>query len=220
VIHHRYFTVWLKDYAAQYSVLRASRPRNIARTSSSGFRHTDPDAVDIAFCRDLALSFSRAKRTFFHTNSPLELSLSSETSTPFLFGVPPCPHPAPEAFHDVQNEVKVMLRASLQRFIAARAGNTGTRRVLCGLTAGLVFMSFGFAPIFGSVFGHHSRLLRLAALPCLWAGATIFISALRGVSRPSQHTCAHVYVFPLDLRWGLSVWRCSPAVLLRARKTP
>lgn len=74
-----------------------------------------------------------------------------------------------------------MLRESLLRFVAARTKNAGRQRVLCALIGGIGTGLLALAPILASILGGKPRALRLAALPLLWLGATIFFSSIHGI---------------------------------------
>lgn len=53
---------------------------------------------------------------------------------------------------------------------------------------GLGFIVTGLIPIFVSVFGHYSRLIRLLALPFVFFGSIISLTAFCGVSHGLQCT--------------------------------
>ncbi|CEL60597.1 hypothetical protein RSOLAG1IB_03835 [Rhizoctonia solani AG-1 IB] len=74
-----------------------------------------------------------------------------------------------------------MLQESLLRFVAARTTNAGKQRVWCALIGGIGTGLVALAPILISILGHKPRALRLAALPILWLGATIFLSSIHGI---------------------------------------
>jgi hypothetical protein len=192
-VENLYFTVWLKDYTSRYNCMLSNDPTTI---TPSYLSHSDirripgksPCDPDLLFSPSLALSFTRAKRTFFHHTSSLELNLTSVTLTNLLMETRGIAHPPPQVFDDVAKEVRDMMRQSLHKFIAARYGNVGTSRAVCGVIAGLVMIGIGLIPIFLSIFNRRTRLIRLAALPFFWFGCTVLLSALRGI-------CLGIYFF-------------------------
>ncbi|KAG8684190.1 hypothetical protein FRC08_013820 [Ceratobasidium sp. 394] len=74
-----------------------------------------------------------------------------------------------------------MLRESLLRFVAARISNAGKKRVWCALIGGVGTSLIALAPLLVSILGDKPRALRLAALPILWLGATVFLSSIHGI---------------------------------------
>ncbi|TDL22121.1 hypothetical protein BD410DRAFT_815053 [Rickenella mellea] len=183
-----YFILWLREYTAKYNqwALRSkSKPKHL----QGGYRvswpaHTSPS---------LAMSYARAKQTFFTPNSSYELALSSEVLLPFRKSNFGSPHPDPAVFTEVAAEVTKMLRESLRRFVQSAYPNVGTKRALCGLIMGSVMALAGFVPPIAVNFAEgHSRWLRLLAIPGLWLGLTILVASFHGV-------CMMIYVFG-DLR--------------------
>ncbi|KAH7339935.1 hypothetical protein B0J17DRAFT_767603 [Rhizoctonia solani] len=155
-----YFILWLREYTK---------------------RHRAWFATATVTSRSLALSFTRAKSTFFSHSSPHELNLASILISNFLIAAEGQPHPHPSVFGQIQCEVEHMLRESLLRFVAARTKNAGQQRVWCALVGGIGTGLIALAPILVSILGHKPRAMRLAALPILWLGATIFLSSIHGI---------------------------------------
>ncbi|KDN45506.1 hypothetical protein RSAG8_04830, partial [Rhizoctonia solani AG-8 WAC10335] len=155
-----HFILWLREYTK---------------------RHRAWFATATVTSRSLALSFTRAKSTFFSHSSPHELNLASILVSNFLIAAEGQPHPHPSVFGQIQRDVEHMLQESLLRFVAARTKNAGKQRVWCALIGGIGTGLIALAPILVSVLGHKPRVLRLAALPILWLGATIFLSSIHGI---------------------------------------
>ncbi|KAG8790026.1 hypothetical protein FRC12_012882 [Ceratobasidium sp. 428] len=155
-----YFVLWLREYTKRHRAWFATA------TPSS---------------RSLALSFTRAKSTFFSHSSPHELNLASILISNFLNAAKGQPHPPPTVFSQILREVEYMLRESLVRFVAARTRNAGKQRVWCALIGGVGTSAIALAPLLVSILGDRPRVLRLAALPVLWLGATIFLSSIHGI---------------------------------------
>ncbi|OSD07231.1 hypothetical protein PYCCODRAFT_1456139 [Trametes coccinea BRFM310] len=106
-------------------------------------------------------------------------------------GLPPPPDPA--VFAEVADRVRAILTDSLDRFVVATFHNVGMPRAYCGCAGGTVIGLTGSAPILLANFlTGGSRWWRFSALPGLWLGMTIVISAMFGV-------CMMIYVFG-DLR--------------------
>ncbi|KAL5631169.1 hypothetical protein ACGC1H_006865 [Rhizoctonia solani] len=144
-------------------------------------RHRAWFATATMTSRSLALSFTRAKLTFFSHSSPHELNLASIFISNFLIAAEGQPHPHPSVFSQIQRDVEHMLQESLLRFVAARTKNAGKQRVWCALIGGIGTGLIALAPVLVSILGHKSRVLRLIALPILWLGATIFLSSIHGI---------------------------------------
>ncbi|TFY50238.1 hypothetical protein EVJ58_g11131, partial [Rhodofomes roseus] len=142
----------------------------------------------------------------FHRSSPSSLVGSHEGKTDSAHGswsqsqstcvwgleghnVPP---PDPAVFDQLADAVREMLTESLQRFVLATYNNVGTPRAVCGSAGGIVISLAGSIPLIVNFAVHGNRWWRLAAIPGMWAGMTIFISAMYGV-------CMMIYVFG-DLR--------------------
>ncbi|KAG8746626.1 hypothetical protein FRC10_004228 [Ceratobasidium sp. 414] len=144
-------------------------------------RHRAWFATATPTSRSLALSFTRAKSTFFSHSSPHELNLTSILISNFLNAAEGQPHPPPGIFDQISREAEYMLRESLLRFVAARTSNAGKQRVWCALIGGVGTSLIALAPLLVSILGDKPRALRLAALPILWLGATIFLSSIHGI---------------------------------------
>ncbi|PCH40077.1 hypothetical protein WOLCODRAFT_98221 [Wolfiporia cocos MD-104 SS10] len=104
----------------------------------------------------------------------------------------PAPPPDPAVFGELAEVVREMLRDSLERFVTATFNNVGTPRAVCGSAGGIVIGLVGSVPLIVNFAVGGSRWWRLAAIPGMWLGLTIFISAMYGV-------CMMIYVFG-DLR--------------------
>ncbi|KAI0648064.1 hypothetical protein C8Q79DRAFT_550619 [Trametes meyenii] len=112
-----------------------------------------------------------------------------------LLGSPstPPPPPDPAVFAEVADRVRAVLADSLDRFVVATFHNVGMPRAYCGCAGGTVIGLTGSAPILLANFlTGGSRWWRFTAIPGLWLGLTIVISAMYGV-------CMMIYVFG-DLR--------------------
>ncbi|KAI0670797.1 hypothetical protein C8Q78DRAFT_1138400 [Trametes maxima] len=112
-----------------------------------------------------------------------------------LLGSPstPPPPPDPAVFAEVADRVRAILADSLDRFVVATFHNVGMPRAYCGCAGGTVIGLTGSAPILLANFlTGGSRWWRFTAIPGLWLGLTIVISAMYGV-------CMMIYVFG-DLR--------------------
>lgn len=175
-----YFILWLREYRARYAEWQKQRnsPKDAVFAPTTASR--------------LATFYSRAKQTFFSPNANYELNLSSSVLAPFQRPDQDI-HPDPSLFQPVEEETRRMLEQSLRRFIQAQMNNVGNRRVLCGIIAGILITIVGFLPpIVTNFVNNGPRWLRLTALPGMWLGLTILLSALHGV-------CLGVYIFG-DLR--------------------
>ncbi|EJF63413.1 hypothetical protein BD309DRAFT_1030729 [Dichomitus squalens] len=215
-----YFILWLREYKSRYTAWRRqSKPSSPIRCSSSPgaptYRSvTLPPPPNPA----LAQFYMRAKETFLTPYAPyalpvhadllasfsssLDLELSYRRPSNFsiqgpdpLLTVPgqPPPPPYPEIFEELEERVTAMLSESLDRFVLATFHNVGMPRAYCGCAGGTVIGLTGSAPILLANFlTGGSRWWRFSALPGLWLGMTIVISAMYGV-------CMMIYVFG-DLR--------------------
>ncbi|KIY45605.1 hypothetical protein FISHEDRAFT_49164 [Fistulina hepatica ATCC 64428] len=173
-----YFVLWFKQYAQQH------REWANGRFESEGEKFNRISQLDWFYLR--------AKQTFFTPNAEFELNLPSHILAPF-HSSNPCSHPEPELFDSVVEETKKQLQESLQHFLTAQYNNVGNNRVLCGIIAGVFFTLLGgVLPLIYNTLAAHSRWLRLTALPGMWMGLLVLLSALNGV-------CVGVYVFG-DLR--------------------
>jgi hypothetical protein len=99
----RYFWLWFEDYKKAYS----------------RWQRSDPDQATPSPA--LALSYSRAKETFFTHARPYELNLSEKTVqdliNPLRPHKAPRQHPHPDAFVGVKYEVDGYLHEALRRSV-------------------------------------------------------------------------------------------------------
>ncbi|KAL1950319.1 hypothetical protein VTO73DRAFT_5443 [Trametes versicolor] len=217
-----YFILWLRDYSARYTTwARQWREQSHFRGASTQARayrtlstpHPPPNPA-------LALFYLRAKETFLSPDGPYALRLPQDVLSPFqssslgvgvggpaggswphayashhsdsLFGSPP-PPPDPAVFAEVADRVRARLSESLDRFVVATFHNVGMPRAYCGCAGGTVIGLTGSAPILLANFlTGGSRWWRFTAIPGMWLGLTIVLSAMYGV-------CMMIYVFG-DLR--------------------
>ncbi|KAI0699089.1 hypothetical protein BC835DRAFT_1412741 [Cytidiella melzeri] len=101
--------------------------------------------------------------------------------------------PDPAVFDELADIIQERLKASLARLVVATYNNVGMPRAYCGSAGGCaIALLFSAPPIIASFAAGGPRWYRLFALPGLWLGMTIFISAMYGV-------CMMIYVFG-DLR--------------------
>ncbi|KAG8811755.1 hypothetical protein FRC17_002335, partial [Serendipita sp. 399] len=185
---------------------KATRPR----FSSSSLDDAKPD-------RHLAMSYLRAKQTFFTPGSRWELNLPQKTLQQLLHPSEdqrhpgPRSHPHPSAFASVRYEVENYLNASLARFIVQNGGNAGRQRGLFAIAAGLLTIAIGLLPIIltslpympagpnnnhnnNNAIHHHYRrpwskkLERLTSIPPLWVGFATLLAGLHGV-------CVIIFLF-------------------------
>ena len=183
-----YFILWLREYKQRYEQWKSQAAFQQRGNSSHDF----PLNWSSQYSSQLAMFYARAKQTFFTPGSEYELNLSSGLLAPFHKPDMP-PYPNPDLFDPIAAETFQTLRGSLQRFVHAQLTNAGNNRVLCGITAGIFFCLLGFIPpIALNLTTGASRWRRIAALPGIWIGLTILISALHGI-------CLGVYLFG-DLR--------------------
>ncbi|KAI0917152.1 hypothetical protein AcW2_007366 [Taiwanofungus camphoratus] len=118
----------------------------------------------------------------------------------------PPPPPDPAVFNELAERVRAMLRASLARFVLATYNNVGTPRAVCGSAGGAVISLAGSVPLIVNFATGGARWWRVLALPVMWLGLTIFISAMYGV-------CMMIYVFG-DLRQLRSFELVRPPISL------
>ncbi|KAJ3486676.1 hypothetical protein NLI96_g4064 [Meripilus lineatus] len=155
----------------------------------------------------LALFYARAKETFLTPNGPYELLVSSDVLAIFHLteGKPLAPPPDPAIFNELAGIVEQNLKDSLDRFVVATFNNVGTPRAHCGSVGGLsIGIAWSAPPLIASFTLGGARWWRLIALPGMWLGLTIFISAMYGV-------CMMIYVFG-DLRQLRSFELSRPAI--------
>lgn len=195
-----YFILWLRDYRARY--VEWQRLRNSPQDTV--FSPTTASHLVTFYCR--------AKNTFLVPNSNYELNLSASLLSPFQTPDQSTP-PDPSCFHDIERETRFMLEQSLRQFIQGQMVNVGNRRVLCGIIASIVIILAGFLPpIIANFVGHHSKYLRLTAVPGLWIGLSILLSALHGV-------CLGVYILG-DLRQLRKFELARPAAVRKTTFQP
>lgn len=118
----------------------------------------------------LALSWSRAKETFFTKGAHLNLNLSASLLDGLLApsndtaqtkesrptaaqhsstshtgsDIPRPSYPSPSAFTTIKSEVEDMLRESLARFVCGSCGNSGRARGLFGIALGVITLGTHF----------------------------------------------------------------------------
>ncbi|KAG9104058.1 hypothetical protein FRC06_005758 [Ceratobasidium sp. 370] len=172
-----YFLQWLRDYSRIHDTWAQS---------------------GTPYSPQLALSWSRAKETFFTPQAHLRLNLpasllaglvlpddAADRPAPSLdydYTGPTHPsYPPPPALGKILREVEDMLRESLSRFVCGSCGNSGRARGLFGIALGVITLVTGLAPVLLSVLAERPRVLRVAALPVFWLGAWITIMSLHGV---------------------------------------
>ncbi|EKM49495.1 uncharacterized protein PHACADRAFT_265007 [Phanerochaete carnosa HHB-10118-sp] len=115
------------------------------------------------------------------------------------------PPPDPQVFDEIKDIVEGRLKASLERLVVATYNNVGMSRAYCGNAGGMVIGIITSGPPLAASFSlHASRWWRIFALPGMWLGLTIFISALYGV-------CMMIYIFG-DLRQLRSFELSRPAI--------
>jgi hypothetical protein len=176
---HRYFILWLNEYAARYDQLVRQHSPHEPDTSSS------PAPYHVTWTSSsLALFYARAKQTFFTPNcsSPYELNIPSDILSPFHTSNIGSPHPDPAVFEEVTTEVKKMLKESLDRMVTAAYVTMGNNRGRCGIIGGGCLALIGSIPplVVNLLYGRN-RWLRLLAIPCMWLGLTFLITSLHGV---------------------------------------
>ncbi|PIL22545.1 hypothetical protein GSI_15234 [Ganoderma sinense ZZ0214-1] len=215
-----YFILWLREYKMRYTAWRRqSKPSSPIRCSSNPHAQTYRSvSVPPPPNPGLAQFYMRAKETFLTPNAPYALPIPSDLLASFnstldlephgrrpssfsihgpdplltVPGQPPLP-PYPEIFEELEERVTGMLSDSLDRFVVATFHNVGMPRAYCGCAGGTVIGLTGSLPVLLANFlTGGSRWWRFSALPGLWLGMTIVISAMYGV-------CMMIYVFG-DLR--------------------
>ncbi|PSR83895.1 hypothetical protein PHLCEN_2v5604 [Hermanssonia centrifuga] len=113
--------------------------------------------------------------------------------------------PDPAVFAELAEIVEGRLKESLNRLVLATYNNVGMPRAYCGGAGGFVIGLIGSAPPLASSFALGGpRWYRILALPGMWLGMTIFISAFYGV-------CMMIYIFG-DLRQLRSFELSRPAI--------
>ncbi|TRM60523.1 hypothetical protein BD626DRAFT_504269 [Schizophyllum amplum] len=181
-----YFTLWLREYTVYYQHWLAQAKSNTFTSASSMTDQWLPTSPP------LSMFYLRAKQTFLTPDADFELNVPSDLLAPF-HDLSTSPYPEPAAFAPLAIHVRGMLEDSLRRFVEAQFTNVGNRRAYCGIVAGAIFtLVGGIFPLLFNLFVHNTRWLRLTAIPGMWLGLIVFLSALNGV-------CVGVYVFG-DLR--------------------
>jgi len=117
-VENLYFCTWLEQYQAQWNHWLTKRQSNASDDDDDGVAkpvhipNTKPSP-------QLAMSYARAKETFFTHASPWELNLPQKTIQQLLHPQQPHPgpkaHPHPCAFAEVRFEVENYLADSLTR---------------------------------------------------------------------------------------------------------
>jgi hypothetical protein len=189
----RYFWLWYEDYKKAY----ADWERSSADPATPSPATPSPA---------LALSYARAKETFFTRARPHELNLTERTVQDLVHPVRPHPgprqHPHPHAFAAVKYEIDGYLNEALRRcvgrplhshlshpthsFTANFSGNAGRTRGLLAVFLGALITASGTLPIVYSARGR--PLTRLAAIPVLWFGLFALLAGLQGV-------CVMIFLF-------------------------
>ncbi|RPD62442.1 hypothetical protein L226DRAFT_544245 [Lentinus tigrinus ALCF2SS1-7] len=207
-----YFVLWLREYKTRYTAWRRqSKPSSPIRCSSNPDARTyRAQSAPPPPNPPLTQFYLRAKETFLTPYAPYALPVPLDLLAPFyssmdapgyrppdhLLGVPGHmipPPPYPEVFEEVEERIIAILSDSLDRFVLATFHNVGMPRAYCGCAGGTVIGLTASAPILLANFlTGGSRWWRFSALPGLWLGLTIVISAMYGV-------CMMIYVFG-DLR--------------------
>ncbi|QRW12948.1 regulator of G protein signaling domain protein [Ceratobasidium sp. AG-Ba] len=167
-----YFILWLKEYSAKH---RAWFARN---------GPSDPK---------LAMSFTRAKATFFNRQSSHELNLASAQMNNFITSTHGQPHPPPAVFEPIKNDVEASLRESLKKFLRTRICNADSKRATCVWISGVVTILTAISLILLSVFSNERRRKRIPNLSFLWLGMTIFLCSWNGL-------CIVIHLGPLQVQ--------------------
>ncbi|QRW25509.1 regulator of G protein signaling domain protein [Rhizoctonia solani] len=155
-----YFLLWLQEYSAKH---RAWFSRNAV---------SDPK---------LAMSFTRAKATFFSRQSSHELNLAAVQINNFFANTNGQPHPVPAAFDPIKADVETSLRESLKKFLRTRICNADSKRATCVWISGVVTILTAVSLILLSVFSGERRRKRIPNLSFLWLGMTIFLCSWNGL---------------------------------------
>ncbi|KJA23310.1 hypothetical protein HYPSUDRAFT_201590 [Hypholoma sublateritium FD-334 SS-4] len=143
------------DIPQEWLLFVEMSPENLCWQSQTAFhRRTQPPAPtpdDPPPSAHLAMFFARAKQTFFTPGSAYELNLASSLLAPLHRPDAPA-HPPPSALRAVERDTYASLDASRARFVHAQLNNVGSRRVLCGILAGVVFCLVGGAAPLAALF--------------------------------------------------------------------
>ncbi|KAB5588535.1 hypothetical protein CTheo_8027 [Ceratobasidium theobromae] len=155
-----YFILWLQEYTSKH---RAWFARNVP---------SDPK---------LAMSFTRAKATFFSRQSSHELNLAASQINNFFAATHGQPHPPPSVFDAIKADVEASLRESLKKFLRTRICNADSKRATCVWISGVVTILTAISLILLSVFSGERRRKRIPNLSFLWLGMTIFLCSWNGL---------------------------------------
>ncbi|KAG8732550.1 hypothetical protein FRC11_012652 [Ceratobasidium sp. 423] len=155
-----YFLLWLQEYSSKH---RSWFARNAA---------SDPK---------LAMSFTRAKATFFSRQSSHELNLAAVQINNFFANTNGQPHPSPDIFDPIKADVEASLRESLKKFLRIRICNADSKRATCVWISGVVTILTAVSLILLSVFSGERRRKRIPNLSFLWLGMTIFLCSWNGL---------------------------------------
>ncbi|CAE6483463.1 unnamed protein product [Rhizoctonia solani] len=155
-----YFLLWLQEYSAKHRTW-------FARNAVS-----DPK---------LAMSFTRAKATFFSRQSSHELNLAAVQINNFFANTSGQPHPLPAVFDPIKSDVEASLRESLKKFLRTRICNADSKRATCVWISGVVTILTAITLILLSVFSNERRRKRIPNLSFLWLGMTIFLCSWNGL---------------------------------------
>ncbi|KAJ1306251.1 hypothetical protein OPQ81_010955 [Rhizoctonia solani] len=155
-----YFLLWLQEYSSKHRTW-------FARNSAS-----DPK---------LAMSFTRAKATFFSRGSSHELNLAAVQVNNFFANTSGQPHPLPAVFDPIKADVEASLRESLKKFLRTRICNADSKRATCVWISGVVTILTAVSLILLSVFSGERRRKRIPNISFLWLGMTIFLCSWNGL---------------------------------------
>ncbi|CUA75403.1 hypothetical protein RSOLAG22IIIB_05874 [Rhizoctonia solani] len=129
----------------------------------------------------LAMSFTRAKATFFSRQSSHELNLAAFQINNFFANTNSQPHPLPAIFDPIKSDVEASLRESLKKFLRTRICNVYSKLATCAWISGVVTILAAVSIILLSVFSNARRRERIHSLGLLWLGMTIFLCAWNGI---------------------------------------
>ncbi|KAG8931873.1 hypothetical protein FRC02_002008 [Tulasnella sp. 418] len=152
-----FFIQWLRDYTAAYEKAK-------------------PEEGTII--RALALSWARAKATFFSEVSPMALNLPDKVHPKTT-----SPNPDPSTLEGAKRETEHMLRESLNRFIATTAqGNVEPMAMVSAGVFAATSTLLSLAPLLVQILGGTGpKGLRAVAIPLLFMGITVALTTLHGV---------------------------------------
>ncbi|KDQ11542.1 hypothetical protein BOTBODRAFT_57318 [Botryobasidium botryosum FD-172 SS1] len=207
-----YFILWLRAYVAKYEEWKHGAHSNSHYSFDSA-----PSIADSSFqsSHQLAYFFSRAKYTFFSSESQLELNLPQDLIEPFTrppppfrvpSSVPSYAHPRPALLDPIKVEVESMLQNSLDHFVSSSIPNMGSQRYRFGVIVGTTMFFLAFIPYFLSIFDGRPRRTRIAGLVLMWFGIWAFLTCRNGI-------CIGIFAFG-DARqmlpWELARPEISP----------